>query len=242
MFIKHTSCDLCGSSDARALYRGGSWFCFSCRRYGGVGVSPYLLEPELDKELKVLPDDANTEYGTEALQWISQYDISVEELLKRGILWSSKRRQLIYTWRDGEGRLTLWQARNFHPDAKKKCYTAGDTEHVLPIYQNVLPPLLPKLHRLVIVEDPVSAMKIARCSDAMPCLGNDLPPAKLKRLAGLYGAFLVWLDRDMLPNSHKIARRLQMLGCKAHVHFSEHDPKYYDDGYIKEILDKHVKM
>ena len=29
-FVKHTSCDNCGSSDARALYSDGSWYCWSC--------------------------------------------------------------------------------------------------------------------------------------------------------------------------------------------------------------------
>lgn len=29
-FVRHTPCDICGSSDARALYDDGSWHCFSC--------------------------------------------------------------------------------------------------------------------------------------------------------------------------------------------------------------------
>lgn len=30
-FVKHTACDNCGSSDARALYSDGSWYCWSCK-------------------------------------------------------------------------------------------------------------------------------------------------------------------------------------------------------------------
>lgn len=31
-FIKHTSCEGCGSSDANAVYSDGSAFCFSCKK------------------------------------------------------------------------------------------------------------------------------------------------------------------------------------------------------------------
>lgn len=30
-FIRHTSCDNCGSSDGRAIYSDSSWYCFVCR-------------------------------------------------------------------------------------------------------------------------------------------------------------------------------------------------------------------
>jgi len=33
-FIRHTSCEACGSSDANALYEGGSTYCFGCQAYG----------------------------------------------------------------------------------------------------------------------------------------------------------------------------------------------------------------
>tara|TARA_B100000131_G_scaffold121048_1_gene118091 strand:- start:3225 stop:4823 length:1599 start_codon:yes stop_codon:yes gene_type:complete len=32
-FVRHESCDNCGSSDANSLYSDGSYFCFSCRTY-----------------------------------------------------------------------------------------------------------------------------------------------------------------------------------------------------------------
>jgi twinkle protein len=33
-FLRHTPCELCGSSDANALYDDGSTWCFSCNTYG----------------------------------------------------------------------------------------------------------------------------------------------------------------------------------------------------------------
>ena len=45
-FIKHTNCDNCGSSDARAIYSdGGSW-CFSCQSYEKDGEEQAQSEPK----------------------------------------------------------------------------------------------------------------------------------------------------------------------------------------------------
>ena len=41
-FIKHTSCDHCGSSDALALYDDGGQHCFSCGYTIRPNVSPYV--------------------------------------------------------------------------------------------------------------------------------------------------------------------------------------------------------
>jgi hypothetical protein len=32
-FVKHESCDACGSSDANAVYSNGSKFCFACEKH-----------------------------------------------------------------------------------------------------------------------------------------------------------------------------------------------------------------
>ena len=33
VFLYHTSCERCGSSDAKAVYSSGTAFCFSCESY-----------------------------------------------------------------------------------------------------------------------------------------------------------------------------------------------------------------
>lgn len=235
MFLRHVPCPMCGSSDAGTEYKDGGFYCFSCKRHGGVRRSGFLADARDEPKLKPLPQDASTEYGTQATQWIQQYGLSIQELFQRGVLWSETRKQLIYTWKNDSGDLLLWQARNFSPTARSKCYTSGPSEDVLPIYYcREQPPRKEDL--LVIVEDPVSAMKIARWSDAMPCLGNTLPPNKLKRLVGLYSTFLVWLDSDMLPNTQQMVQRLEMLGAKASLEVTEEDPKSQTDVFIQNVL------
>lgn len=89
---------------------------------------------------------------------------------------------------------------------------------------------------MVITEDCLSAIKVARQSDAMPALSSDLSRDKLKRLARLYGRFLVWLDGDMYPKAQRMARRLEYLGCEAKAVYTPLDPKCYDDETIRKIL------
>ena len=43
-FIKHTSCEPCGSSDANAVYSDGSTYCFSCRKSTASGTENTEVE------------------------------------------------------------------------------------------------------------------------------------------------------------------------------------------------------
>ena len=52
-FIRHTSCEQCGSSDANALYADGSRFCFSCRTYTEPPKDKTRLEELLGDDTKI---------------------------------------------------------------------------------------------------------------------------------------------------------------------------------------------
>jgi twinkle protein len=43
-FIKHTSCEPCGSSDANAVYSDGSTYCFSCKKSTASGTEDTNIE------------------------------------------------------------------------------------------------------------------------------------------------------------------------------------------------------
>ena len=47
-FLYHTSCDACGSSDARAVYDTNTWYCFSCGASGREGDKPERRQNRLD--------------------------------------------------------------------------------------------------------------------------------------------------------------------------------------------------
>jgi twinkle protein len=48
-FVKHTACEKCGSSDAKAVYSDGTAYCFSCETYfgksGNVETAPQDFTP-----------------------------------------------------------------------------------------------------------------------------------------------------------------------------------------------------
>jgi len=233
----HKPCLKCSSSDARYVYEDGSSYCFSCRTSFRGTVSPYTL-PAKEKTSTALPDDCSHDFPEHILKWVGQYDISVAELIKNNVYYSAKRNQLIYSWQDDKGNTILWQARNFSPEAKSKCYTCGVPEDVLPLYGHQAG----LIDRLVVVEDPVSAIKAARFGASMPCLGSDLSPNKLKRLQSVLGAFLrpsgkvvFWMDGNMFHKAQKMAQRMQLLGMDAVAVYTEEDPKACVE--MKKVLD-----
>lgn len=236
-FLKHIACEKCGSSDAKAVYEGGSSFCFSCRTASKPNTSPYLLANEKRSLCDDLPSDSAYNYSTACLNWVSKYSITTEELIGNKVYWSNEKQQLIFTFWGNTGELLCWQARNFGPWAKTKYYTSGEPEHLLPFFHASGTPKGP----LVVVEDCISAIKISRFTDAMPVLGSSLSLSKLKRLAGVLEAsrgILVWLDGNMFHKAQQMARRLQALGVDASAKYTELDPKEYDDSFIQKVLDK----
>lgn len=171
------------------------------------------------------------------VEWAKSYGIEVQELLKSNVLGCSGRMglsRLVFVFRDLDGNPILAQARNLEAGAKPKYITYGKPNEVLPIYY--LRSSDRRTDSLVLVEDCLSAIKLARLTDAMPCLASEVSLDKLKRLAGLYGTFLIWLDSDMYPKAQKMANRLQLLGCKAHAIYTELDPKCYEMKDIEATL------
>jgi hypothetical protein len=233
------SCPKCGSSDARHVYQDHS-FCFSCRTRFMGNRSPYTYDQPVERsEDKLhLPDDCSHDYPSHVLAWTGKYVITIEELIKHNVYYSKQRDQLVFSWKDEDGHLLCWQARNFSPTAKAKCFTQGPVSEVLPIY----PVQVSNVSTLVLVEDPLSAIKVSRFSHAMPCLGSDLPKDKIKRLADVLGPFLgvsevvVWLDSDMLSNAKRLADRFKLLGVASRVVYTEFDPKEYDDKTIQSLI------
>lgn len=255
-FLKHIGCDRCGSSDAKAVYDDGSSFCFSCRKPTSSKVSGYVSKvleqetPSLSESKVSLPSDATTNYSKEAVDWCAKYDITVEQMLQNGMVFSAHRSQLLFTWYDENKELLAYQARNLNPVSKSKRYfTCGDVNELLPIYHCRYP--LPdgvNSRRLVLVEDCLSAIKVSYTNmsdatsekpsgcDSMPLLGSGISRTKLSRLKHLYGALNVFLDPDMWHKSLNIVKQAQLLGFQARPIQSDRDPKEHDYSQLKELL------
>jgi hypothetical protein len=198
------------------------------------------MQPKTNK----LPDDATQNYSIQALAWAAKYEISVEEMLRSNMYYSAARNQVIFRFNDGEGGVVAWQARNLTATSKgRRYYTQGDINHVLPIYRcrdaaGDHPGSV--VRRLVLVEDCLSAIKVASLTDAgrdaMPCLGSSVPRAKLARLRPFYDVLDVFLDPDMWPKSLMLAKQAEMLGFRVRSIKAEHDPKEFTREELKELL------
>jgi len=246
-FVKHSPCPKCGSRDNLAIYSDGGGHCFGCGYHPKPTTSPYVLKEQHGKDTTTtsrgspaLPEDDCLQYGTLATEWARSYGIEVEELLGRSVSYSPKEARLIFNFYSDDETRILSQARNFSPMAKSKYFTYGKPEEVIPIYyqRSWADSVCKDQHRkvLVLVEDCLSAIKVARQFDCMPVLSSDLSLTKLKRMSRFYNNFVVWLDGDMYHKAQRICRRLQLLGCEAQAVYTPLDPKCYDDVTIGKVL------
>ena len=235
-FIKHTSCDHCGSSDALALYDDGGQHCFSCGYTIRPNVSPYVtaaMQRDEDDESIIVPNDIGFEYDRAVLDWVSRYDMDATDLIAHKVYWSKSKQQLIFMYPKIKGNgIGCLQARNFKFNAKTKYHNQGNAKNVLPIYSSVA-----KENVLVITEDAISAIKVSHFYDSMPLLGSYLPLPKITAIKELlYNEIILWLDHDKYSNALTIAKQFQWIGIKAKVVCTPLDPKEYTIPFIKDKL------
>ncbi len=192
-----------------------------------------------EKYHHALPDDVGHHYGVPAVEWLASFHLDVPTAIKRDVVWSPSRQQLIFKLGN------CWQARNFNEErkARSKNFTSGDVNECTHIYGNGVlgGAVLERLPQLVIVEDPVSAIRIAESgatSDAMPLLGSHLAAARLNAVAGLYrdSELVFWLDSDKMKEAQGMADKAKYMGLSTRVVWTAEDPKCHSNEQIKEIL------
>jgi len=227
-FVEHTSCEACGSSDGKALYSDGGSFCFSCRKSNRS--REYKPVEAIEEDTLALPPGCTQDFGVEAVEWFKRYDLDVNDMLKHGLLWHEKRKQLVFPYYES-GKLACFQARNFSEHAKAKSYTKGSFNGVYPVYEGLS-------DVLVLVEDPTSAIKVHKYTglSTMPCLGSGIAKDRLAVLARRFKTIFVWLDSNMLHSAMKIAAQLTILGCSSKPIFTMKDPKECSISQIRWLL------
>lgn len=215
------------------VYSDGSAWCFGCHYFvSGANDSGVIHHSRIEDTSKVkLPDDICQDFPEHVMKWLSKYEITIEEVLHWKWLYSPYWDQLIFPFYGESNELLFWQARNFKEGSKRKYYNQGTPSDLLPIFRATK-----ETNSLCVVEDAVSAAKIARQSDAMPCLGSHLPVKKIMRLRPFYEVLNIWLDSDKYKESVEIADKAKWLGFKTRVIYTELDPKEYDDTAITSFI------
>jgi hypothetical protein len=157
VFLHHTGCNFCGSSDAFANYSDGSGFCFSCRRTTNASGATFDAKEawrsdDGDEDRPVLPHDLSHDFPVEVFQWIEPTGLKIEELIKHGYFFSKTTGELVRVlFQDGgeavhrplRGRVGACETRQLNTTTRRsggpKARFRGSKEETIVVH-NLLQP------------------------------------------------------------------------------------------------------
>jgi Zn ribbon nucleic-acid-binding protein len=209
-FMHHEPCPKCRSRDNLARYEDESAWCFGCGYY----EKAKFRKPRSDKAR--LPFREFTTNLPEAnRKWLRQYL--------------------------NEDEIKLFQ---YDPESDRHVYVAGDFYEARSVTQTPKSlqygkkPLhiLGEGQPLVVVEDIVSAIKIARFTQAVPLWGSHMSRDWMAHIRGKAEKVMVWLDSDKYHEAVELAVALGSLGCLARVIRTDKDPKELTEAEILRKL------
>jgi hypothetical protein len=211
-------CHIPGKRKTLARYEDGHGYCFYCSYYEKGDFVKMMTNKEEHQGFKPIPRDASTTVIGAGMEWLRQYELTRVDVLYNDIMWSESNQLLIFPFKADEV-LLAWQARDFKPDAKSKWFSQGNLRDIFHILGNH------SEREIVLVEDIVSAIKVARYKNAMCLFGSSPPDDVLARVKTFYDKAYVWLDADAQDKAMKACKRLEMMGVKATPFFTTRDPK-----------------
>jgi len=222
-----------------AVYSDGHKWCFGCSSLIELPKPLQRLKGTLHvvkKDETLLPWDVTKTIDMKGLMWLSQYDITREELIQYSLMWSPSRRHLIFPFYDGGNHIIAYQARDFSDTPRSKYFTRGPIEDVIPFNLTEH-----KEGGIIIVEDLISGIKVQRQYNCFPALGCDVSFLRLSRLKPFTRQLTFWLDYDKRAKELVLAKKAQLTGFKVNIIVTEQDPKCFNDDEIYEIVESSKK-
>lgn len=241
VFVRHEACPSCGSRDNLAVYDDGGGWCFGCGHIVRSSISGFVKETMLvEEQTWSLPDDLTQDFPQEVLSFIKPFELTIEELIKYEYYFSRRAGRLWRLFntesnqrlcRPARGSCCSAEYRQIHSStrgpksrffgSKEEAFAVAGTEH--------------GNHKLVLVEDSMSSLKVGRVVSSAPLFGTSLTMNKLTGYAKDYQQVVVWLDRDKFQEAWEIALKFKWLGVATKVVLTQHDPKYYSEKDINEF-------
>lgn len=249
--LRHEPCPKCGpiqdgSGDNLGVFDDGHKWCFACGYFvpssGIISIQDVRarLSQKAQKNFQAppaLPSDHTYLIPIHAYTWLKQYDLTAAEINKHRIGWSSQYERIIFPVYDGEGNLLMWQGRycpfpESPPEKRSKYFTQGAAEHVLALFghEGVKPDMV------CLVEDFVSAIKVARICPSLCLFGSEVSLTRMKRVSLSFTHLILWLDYDKAAHSSKCVTKARPYFEKVSGIYTEKDPKAYSTEELKQWI------
>jgi len=166
-----------------------------------------------------------------AVKWLRKYGITDNEIIHYGILWNARTDSLVFAIRDEHG-IILTNERYFgtNPNHPKYITQGNKTTNTCYFINKNTP------KSLVLVEDFISAIKVARFANCLPLLGSQIPSNALKWAVERFKCLRVWLDMDKAVESLQQASRASQWVSNTRSIITELDPKEYGNNNLIMIL------
>lgn len=251
IFLKHEPCPKCGpvldrSGDNLGVFSDGHKWCFACGYYQhSSGVIDLKQIKERIRAMRTaemqtpptLPGDHTYILPPRVESWLAMYGISADESSKYRMGWSENYERLILPYYDSSGNLLMWQGRYFPANGdttskRPKYFTQGRADSILALFGNSDA----DEQAVCVVEDFVSAIKVARVHSAICLWGSELSLNKLKRIAIKFTKLFIWLDKDKASHSAKCEVKARPYFTGVTGIYTTYDPKCYTTEEIRKWL------
>ena len=178
----------------------------------------------------VLPFDFTRDVPPNAWKWLLQYGLSYQ-YWKNSVGYSPYHERLVFTVGNPHA-FSIGRYVGSHPETSRKWWAFGNVhKHAEVIDQG-------NIAKLVLVEDIVSAHKVAQVAAAMPLFGVEVHPCHQLAAQIDDRPLVLWLDHDQSENTYRKATRLMAVtGKKVEVVVTPKDPKEYEVSTIQRMLE-----
>ena len=236
--IKHGPCPKCrelgndNRGDNLAIYDDGGAHCFACGYHSYPNIN-YRLQPKVHAKpnTNLLPFDFTREIPTRAWEWLLQYGLPYS-YWKAHCGYSPKEERLVFCV--GEPlQFSIGRYVGTSGDKPKKWYVWGDCHKHCEVIGTG--------EKVILVEDLISAHKVAQVTQAIPLFGTKIHKPHLYYLLNTDQDIILWLDKDQEFNSRKTAIRLQsLINKEVKVITTDKDPKCLSLDKIQTTLSESI--
>jgi 5S rRNA maturation endonuclease (ribonuclease M5) len=221
-------CEFCGSSDAVEAYPDGD-FCFSCNRKLNTEKRLQLIQDyKKQKNPKEIKLASLTNFWRE---WLKNRGIKQSTINKFDLQYDELSGSIAYPLRI-KGAVVGYQLRDKSKQIKTIRYAADDKPFLFECRSD-------NTESVVVVEDPVSAMKIWQEADinTVALLGTNLNCTNKLFLIEEYKKIVIWMDGDLAgyKAAQKISNDLSQF-CETFITFTKQDPKDLEASNITPVL------